>query len=38
MMNPAAPAVQAPGFGGFLNRTEAWLDSKGRGAWIAAMI
>lgn len=38
MMNPAAPAVQAPGFGGFLTRTEAWLDSKGRGAWIAAMI
>lgn len=42
MMTPAAPAAEAHssmrGLGGFLNRSEAWLDSKGRGAWIAAMV
>ncbi len=31
-------AAQARGFGGYLTRAEAWLDSKGRGAWIAAMV
>lgn len=29
---PAAPRM------GWLSRTEAWLDSKGKGAWIAAMV
>jgi Protein of unknown function (DUF2852) len=38
MMTTDTPAPQARGFGGFLTRTEAWLDSKGRGAWIAAMV
>lgn len=42
MITPAAPAAQAHdsmrGLGGFLNRSEAWLDSKGRGAWIVAMV
>ncbi len=23
---------------GWLSRTEAWLDDKGKGAWIAAMV
>jgi Protein of unknown function (DUF2852) len=26
------------GFFNFLRRTEAWLDDKGKGAWIAAMV
>jgi Protein of unknown function (DUF2852) len=26
------------GFFGFLRRTEAWLDDRGKGAWIAAMV
>ncbi len=42
MMTTSAPAAQGPtsarGLGGILNRSEAWLDSKGRGAWIAAMV
>ena len=38
MMTPSAPAAQARGLGGFLTRSEAWLDSKGRGAWIAATV
>ncbi len=38
MMTSDIPAAPARGFGGFLTRTEAWLDSKGRGAWIAAMV
>jgi hypothetical protein len=38
MMTSDAPTAQATGFGGFLNRSEGWLDSKGRGAWIAAMV
>lgn len=29
------PAVSRPGW---FRRAEAWLDSKGRGAWIAAMV
>ncbi|TDK50792.1 DUF2852 domain-containing protein [Antarcticimicrobium luteum] len=31
----AAPAVSRPGW---LARTEAWFDDKGKGAWIAAMV
>lgn len=38
MMTPDTPAAQARGLGGYLTRAEAWLDSKGRGAWIAAMV
>ena len=34
----SAPAALARGLGRVLNRSEAWLDSKGRGAWIAAMV
>ena len=30
-----APAAAHPGW---LSRSEAWLDSKGKGAWIAAMV
>ncbi|WP_319823623.1 DUF2852 domain-containing protein [Thalassovita sp.] len=30
----AAPAYRM----GWLSKTEAWLDSKGKGAWIAAMV
>ena len=39
MMNPSAPAAApASGLGGWLTRAERWMDSKGRGAWIAAMV
>lgn len=34
-------STAAPSFSGgpnFLRRTEAWLDDKGRGAWIGAMV
>ncbi|WP_372885085.1 DUF2852 domain-containing protein [Shimia sp.] len=31
-----APAVSGPA--GWFSRTTAWLDSKGKGAWIAAMV
>ncbi|MCE8536498.1 DUF2852 domain-containing protein [Ruegeria pomeroyi] len=30
--------VAAPSNPGWLHRSEAWLDSKGKGAWIAAMV
>ena len=35
-----APTYSAPASGpmGWLARTEAWLDDKGKGAWIAAMV
>jgi len=33
LSDPAAPANP-----GWLYRSEAWLDSKGKGAWIAAMV
>ncbi len=36
-MTPA-PAQTVPSAGGFLSRTEAWLDARGKGAWIAAMV
>ncbi len=31
-------AYPASGVSGWFRRTEAWLDRKGRGAWIAAMV
>ena len=34
-MTETVPASSAPGW---FSRTEAWLDSKGKGAWIAAMV
>ena len=36
-MTTAAPNA-ASGFTGWLTRSEAWLDDKGKGAWIAAMV
>ncbi|MEO0862499.1 MAG: DUF2852 domain-containing protein [Pseudomonadota bacterium] len=36
-MTPA-PAYTAPTSGGWLTRAEAWLDARGKGAWIAAMV
>ena len=33
LSEPAAPANP-----GWLHRTEAWMDDKGKGAWIAAMV
>jgi hypothetical protein len=36
-MTPAYAAAAAQG-GNILTRAEAWLDAKGRGAWIVAMI
>ncbi len=35
MMSDPAPATPHPGW---FSRSEAWLDSKGKGAWIAAMV
>ncbi|MEO3417329.1 DUF2852 domain-containing protein [Roseovarius sp. CAU 1744] len=37
-MATIAQSSPASGFGGWLYRAEAWLDSKGRGAWFVAMI
>lgn len=38
-MTPAAAYTTAsPERMGWLSRTEAWLDRKGKGAWIAAMV
>jgi hypothetical protein len=37
MSTIAAPASN-PARIGWLSRSEAWLDSKGKGAWIAAMV
>jgi hypothetical protein len=34
----SAAAAATGGRPNFLRRTEAWLDRKGRGAWIAAMV
>jgi hypothetical protein len=34
-LTPTAPAAQSPGW---FTRTENWLDEKGKGAWIAAMV
>ena len=37
-MTSMTDPVAAPSNPGWLHRTEAWLDSKGKGAWIAAMV
>ncbi len=37
MSTIAAPS-HSSGFSGWLSRAEAWLDDKGKGAWIAAMV
>jgi len=37
-MTTAATSPQSNGFVGWLSRTEAWLDDKGKAAWIAAMV
>ena len=36
-MSPAAQTVRTHQ-GGWFTRTEAWLDEKGKGAWIAVMV
>ena len=37
-MQTAASPIETSGFSGWLYRAEAWLDDKGKGAWIAAMV
>ncbi|WP_121629684.1 DUF2852 domain-containing protein [Tropicibacter alexandrii] len=37
-MTTAAYTTQLPAQAGWLSRAEAWLDAKGKGAWIAAMV
>ena len=37
-MTTAAYTTQLPANAGWLTRAEAWLDHKGKGAWIAAMV
>ena len=37
-MTTAAYQTQLPATAGWLSRAEAWLDHKGKGAWIAAMV
>ena len=37
-MTPTATAHAPSGPFSWLSRSEAWLDSKGKGAWIAAMV
>lgn len=37
-MTSMTEPVATPSNPGWLHRTEAWLDSKGKGAWIAAMV
>ncbi len=37
-MTPVATAAQDSSHMGWFSRSEAWLDSKGKGAWIAAMV
>lgn len=37
-MTTAAPATYQTPHMGWFSRAEAWLDSKGKGAWIAAMV
>jgi hypothetical protein len=34
----SAPAYAGQAQGNWLSRTEAWLDTRGKGAWIAAMV
>ena len=38
MMTPSTPATESGGLGRALDRAVDWLDRKGRGAWIAAMV
>ncbi len=37
-MTTAAQTTHMPAPAGWLTRAEAWLDHKGKGAWIAAMV
>lgn len=37
-MSTLASSSHTAGFTGWLSRAEAWLDDKGKGAWIAAMV
>ena len=37
-MNTASHYAPAPAQAGWFTRSEAWLDNKGKGAWIAAMV
>ena len=37
-MTPTATATATSSPAGWFSRGEAWLDSKGKGAWIAAMV
>ncbi|MDC0737197.1 DUF2852 domain-containing protein [Cognatishimia sp. SS12] len=37
-MTPVATAATSTTHMGWFSRSEAWLDSKGKGAWIAAMV
>ncbi len=37
-MQTVASPMQTSGFTGWLQRAEAFLDDKGKGAWIAAMV
>lgn len=37
-MTTAAQTTAFPAATGWLTRTEAWLDARGKGAWIAAMV
>jgi hypothetical protein len=37
-MNTLTDTAPAPSHPGWFARSEAWLDSKGKGAWIAAMV
>ncbi|WP_224814592.1 DUF2852 domain-containing protein [Hasllibacter sp. MH4015] len=37
MTSTAAPAIQAD-HQGWLSKAESWLDARGKGAWIAAMV
>ena len=37
-MTHAAPATYETSHMGWFSRAEAWMDSKGKGAWIAAMV
>ena len=37
-MTPAANPATLPATAGWFSRAEAWLDARGKGAWIAAMV
>lgn len=38
MSDSYSPPVQSGGIAGWLRRAEAWLDDRGKPAWIAAMV